>query len=221
MTAPLGYITLWELVARRMHRVEIPKGFDDDTTQDLYWEAVGDAEEEIVKMILSGALPLFLERGDSIRRIPGDDLSHLGGRALSETVHNGRFPQKPKQNANQGTQTTHELSCALAYDPRLEGYCGERPLIKDEHAEVLFPQKIHDVPQRSGAPGKPSSMHLILDEHERRRVAGKTAQSREAEGEALAAWLRATHPTAPPAKAKTIRDKLPPSFQPFNGRLPK
>jgi hypothetical protein len=76
-------------------------------------------------------------------------------------------------------------------------------------------------PRRSGAPGKPSSMHLILGEHERRHAAGKTAQSRGKEGEALVAWLRATHPSAPPVSAKRIRDRLPRSFQPFNGRLPK
>lgn len=66
----------------------------------------------------------------------------------------------------------------------------------------------------SGAPGRPSSMHIVLEEHERRRKAGTTEPSRQKEGGALELWLKNTHPHAPRLTGKTIRTKLPDDFRP-------
>jgi hypothetical protein len=66
----------------------------------------------------------------------------------------------------------------------------------------------------SGAPGRPSSMNIVLDEHKRRRAVGTTEPSRQREGEALAHWLKATHPLAPRLTGTTIRNKLPKDFRP-------
>jgi hypothetical protein len=66
----------------------------------------------------------------------------------------------------------------------------------------------------TGAPGRPTSMHLVLAEFARRHKAGQTEPSRTGEGEALAAWLKKKHSKCPQPTAKTISNNLPRSFQP-------
>jgi hypothetical protein len=63
-------------------------------------------------------------------------------------------------------------------------------------------------PPRSGAPGRPTSMHLVDAEFERRVKAGIVAPSLNKEAETLAAWLKKNHPTMPAAKASSIRNYL-------------
>jgi hypothetical protein len=64
----------------------------------------------------------------------------------------------------------------------------------------------------SGAPGRPSSMQLVLDKLEKRALACLEANV-TAEAEHLARWLAATHPTAPKLTAKTIRNKIASRFR--------
>jgi len=60
----------------------------------------------------------------------------------------------------------------------------------------------------SGAPGRPSSMHLIRQEFERRAESGAIETSLDKESKALSAWLSAAHPEMPPTTAKTIANNL-------------
>jgi len=60
----------------------------------------------------------------------------------------------------------------------------------------------------TGAPGRPSSMHLIRAEHRRRLDAGEAHESLAAEARYLAAWLAQQHPTAPRATAKTVENAI-------------
>jgi hypothetical protein len=46
---------------------------------------------------------------------------------------------------------------------------------------------------KSGAPGRPSSMGIVLTEFDRRRQAGACEGSRVAEADALAQWLKVFH----------------------------
>lgn len=69
-----------------------------------------------------------------------------------------------------------------------------------------------ETPVRSGAPGRPTSMHLIEAEFARRVANGKTLPTLTAEANALAQWLKNTHPTAPQVKPKSIRNKLGPEY---------
>ena len=66
-------------------------------------------------------------------------------------------------------------------------------------------------PLRTGAPGRPSSSHLILAELERRALAGTMEARVGAEARAIAAWLKKTHPQYPHTTATTaeniIRDR--------------
>lgn len=60
----------------------------------------------------------------------------------------------------------------------------------------------------TGAPGRPSSMHKVIEEFERRAEAGRLEPSLNRQAQALAAWLRAVHADMPPATAKTIANRL-------------
>lgn len=65
-------------------------------------------------------------------------------------------------------------------------------------------------PNRSGAPGRPSSMHLIEAEFERRISMGLVLPRIGQEAEVLCTWLINTHPNCPRPTAKTIRNNLLP-----------
>jgi hypothetical protein len=63
-------------------------------------------------------------------------------------------------------------------------------------------------PLVTGAPGRPTSMHLVELEHRDRWQRGEAETSIGAEAAALANWLRTEHPHAPPLTPKTIANKL-------------
>ena len=71
------------------------------------------------------------------------------------------------------------------------------------------PETVHQptVPE-TGAPGRPSSMHLIKPEFQRRADAGLLEKSLNKESQALVAWLNATHPAMPPLTPKTVANNL-------------
>jgi hypothetical protein len=63
-------------------------------------------------------------------------------------------------------------------------------------------------PVASGAPGRPSSMHLVEAEFEAREARGELKGSIAEESRALADWLRVQHPRNPKLEPKSIRNKL-------------
>jgi len=63
-------------------------------------------------------------------------------------------------------------------------------------------------PSSSGAPGRPTSMHLVETEFRRRAEENLTAPTLKDEADILAAWLRRSHPNAPKASTKTIKNRL-------------
>lgn len=63
-------------------------------------------------------------------------------------------------------------------------------------------------PVATGAPGRPSSMHLILDEFERRADRKELAPQLRAEATALVDWLRTTHPQAKRPTVKTVENRI-------------
>ena len=66
---------------------------------------------------------------------------------------------------------------------------------------------------RTGAAGRPSSMHLIRDELERRKAAGEKWPGKNQCANELRAWLAKNHPDAPQPGNKTLlnslRDSIP------------
>jgi len=61
---------------------------------------------------------------------------------------------------------------------------------------------------RTGAPGRPTSMHLVELEYRDRWQRGEAETGINAEAEALAEWLRTEHPDAPQLGPKAIANRL-------------
>ena len=60
----------------------------------------------------------------------------------------------------------------------------------------------------TGAPGRPTPIHLVVAEHRRRLDSGNAEISVTAEAKHLAGWLKLTHPKVPPLTPKTIQNKI-------------
>jgi hypothetical protein len=61
---------------------------------------------------------------------------------------------------------------------------------------------------RTGAPGRPTPIHLVRTEHQSRIAAGLAEDNVTREAAYLANWLSETHPTVPQLKAKTIANNI-------------
>jgi hypothetical protein len=64
------------------------------------------------------------------------------------------------------------------------------------------------VSDRSGAPGAPSSKHLVKTEFQRRIDASEIEQSLAEESKVLSCWLAKTHPGLRPMQARTIENSI-------------
>jgi hypothetical protein len=64
------------------------------------------------------------------------------------------------------------------------------------------------VPQQTGAPGRPTSMHHVQREFTRTAEAGELEATLRAESRILAGWLVRAHPNAVPLTPKAIENKL-------------
>jgi hypothetical protein len=63
-------------------------------------------------------------------------------------------------------------------------------------------------PFRTGAPGKPSAIQLIVAEHQRRVDSGEVIDGVGEEAEHLKHWVDVEYPDAPPITAKTIENRI-------------
>ena len=63
-------------------------------------------------------------------------------------------------------------------------------------------------PAKTGAPGRPTSMHLIADELERRAAEGRMSVGVSQEAKELLAWLAEAHPASSRPTAKTIQNNI-------------
>jgi hypothetical protein len=102
--------------------------------------------------------------------------------------------------------------------PTTEHYHGCQLLVRESDVRYHWKSQARPEPPKTGAPGRPSSMDLVLVEFAGRLARGETASSRDAESKELARWLAEKHSEMPKCTAKTILNKLPPAFQPRNGR---
>ena len=66
---------------------------------------------------------------------------------------------------------------------------------------------------RSGAPGRPSSMHLVKEEFSARCRRGEVAETIKRESEILRDWLSTEHSNDPRLTAKTIENNLREAFR--------
>ncbi len=61
---------------------------------------------------------------------------------------------------------------------------------------------------RTGAPGRPTPIHLVVEEHKKRLASGTAEDLVTDESERLAEWFKETHPNLPQLKPKTIRNNI-------------
>jgi hypothetical protein len=73
--------------------------------------------------------------------------------------------------------------------------------------------QIESTAPKSGAPGRPSSMHLIEQEFQRRVAEGKIEGRLSQQARVLADWQKATHPDQPNATPKTIENRIRSAFR--------
>jgi hypothetical protein len=216
---PLGYCTIPEAIRVLEHI------FGEGEPKALGWLEAG---------LLDGALQVFTEREREydveVCRVPWEDVKGLGAH-WGSWIATGVVPYReppgptPECKARRDAWYANPIGSPM---PRLElvpwtaeqRYSRCQLLLKDADVsrwvDRLKQQLGLDGPPvaKTGAPGRPSSMHMVLTEFERRRASGECGASRQAEAEALETWLKIVHPAAPSLTAKTIRSKLPSDFQP-------
>lgn len=98
----------------------------------------------------------------------------------------------------------HQRSNDLLWDRRGDHW--GRLLVRE--ADVLRHWPFGSQPPRSGAPGRPSSMHLVKAEFKRRVERGEVERSVAEQARVLEFWLKQNHPTSPPLKAKAIENGI-------------
>lgn len=95
-----------------------------------------------------------------------------------------------------------------------------RHLVPTSLVEGIRPQALQKIAsppelQRSGAPGRPTSMHLVEAEMVRRSACGALESSMALEAGALASWLERTHPAMPALGKKRIQNALGAKYRSF------
>ena len=171
-------------------------------------------------------LEAYLMDGGAVRPIPKEDMKQLIEEGWYLWAESGRvhFPDSWWEDWevwNPGQTAPQEFAS--------ERYDGCTPLIRENIFESIWkPAKkvegseVRERPSvpfiKTGAPGRPSSMWLVLQEHKRRLDCGQCESSRTLEAKALEKWFAENVPGHPPVKANSIRNALPKSFQPHNCR---
>lgn len=150
--------------------------------EHLGWVAFGrrhpDAEEEVIPARYWPFLNLDTEK----RIAKGDDMTFRAVRGL----------------------ITRKIP---AGHPVLDRIRDAQKIVKAPSAPDSKPVSQPAVPE-TGAPGRPSSMHLIKPEFQRRADAGTIEKSLNKESQALVAWLKTAHPAMPPLTPKTVANNL-------------
>jgi hypothetical protein len=87
---------------------------------------------------------------------------------------------------------------------------GDRPtfLKISDFQEWLTASRREIKPFRTGAPGKPSAIQLIVAKHQRRIETGEVFDRVGEEAEHLKHWVDVEYPDAPPITAKTIENRI-------------
>jgi hypothetical protein len=187
---------------------------------ESHGKSLADLEAALLNRELRVFVQVAREHDWEICRIPLEDLQ-----AFSESweawLASGRVPSPPPDPPDPAYEEAHkawlnDMSLPIPkreYKPRsiLSLYERRRLLISEQELD----RWLGAAETKAGAPGRPSSMGIVMAEFERRRGNGGCESSRQAEADALAAWLAKNHPEAPTLKAKSIFNKLPADFQPF------
>lgn len=148
--------------------------------------SVKDARRQLWEALADGKLIASAEKGSdggAIVEIPTYEWSRL---EINGTIH---------------------LSDELRFTNLVMSVAYRNVLLRRSQVMENWPENTR-VEAVSGAPGRPSSMHVVLNEFRRRSENGDALSTNTAEAEHLSRWLSENHPTSPPVKPKSVRNKL-------------
>jgi hypothetical protein len=97
----------------------------------------------------------------------------------------------------------------------------ERRIIDELWPPSELPTSAETATDHSGAPGRPSSAHLVDAEFERRLQSGAIKSSLASQAEVLKAWLKTTHPKLSPMSAGTIENRIRDAWNAWHSRNPR
>jgi hypothetical protein len=197
---PRGYLTIPEVLKIIRARID-----DDDLLmqQNPKPDRAAVARESLARAIRDETVHVYRISGGAVVRIANDfaDFDQTDTKSLIERweswLPTGRVVNGSKYN-------------------------GCRLFIRPASLEHWLGPAAEDVPiPKTGAPGRPSSMAVVMAEHRRRVSSGESACSRAVEGQALETWFKEMHLCVPCPTARTIQNNLPPDFQPRANHVSK
>jgi hypothetical protein len=207
---PPGYITLPEALDLIQACID-----DDDLnvlqcppdTRARRWAAIRGLGDEVSDPV--SCVDLYVMKGGKPSQIPIKDARGLVSEGWGIWIEGGRVDVEAFANVPDDEFYSTETT---------ERYQGCQLLVEDSAVRYYWKQQARLEPAKTGAPGRPSSMDLVMGEFARRIASHETAPSRSEESKELAKWLSEKHPGMPKCGGKRIFNKLPPSFQPRNER---
>jgi len=129
---------------------------------------------------------------------------------LGEAIELGRSRRLLKADTVRGLPGGLELNGVRIYH---RAAMSPEPKTQSPRTAAMSPGP-ETQPPRTGAQGQPTkSMHIIMDEWERRLKAGQIEHTRKAQAQVLLDWIKEAHPLLPrPTTADTIYRRLPKGY---------
>lgn len=177
-------------------------------TRDLPTDASSPqliAQIDMVELAISSALLTGYQSR------PGGKEVFLGDTSALEKIEYGRqIPSNLKVHLSKVANVLLDMPRRRHLVPPslaryISGCCVTMPAVG---LEAMRPESA-----KSGAPGRPTSMHLVKAEMQRRHQECLMLPTITAESDALAVWLEKTHPSAPRLMSKSIRNKMSPKYR--------
>jgi len=176
-------------------RLDITQVGDQAAAGRLMLEIVND--EFAADNRLSAALRAELKTGGVVLGVPGEppfgEVQKIPAQHVDEIIDGILWPRE--------IGTTHRASAAPI---------GLRLFKTEPHTQrqAELPAAGEVEMMRTGAPGRPSVMHLVVSEFDRRAKARRIEPTVAAQAKVLAGWLTEKHPTAPRLTPKTIENNI-------------
>lgn len=211
---PLGKVALW--IATKGGTIPVTSG---DKEQ---WEAAFDA---LLNALSSGKVQCVGRRDGEMELIPGEKWVRCPVDYIAAGWHDQNLSDEFYLN-NEMYLETHAVFdrvdwpkgiCDLLISRVGNGWSDLWVLKSDVAAIWPFAPEAPG----TGAPGRPSSMHLVKAEHQSRLERNVALKGVNDEAEQLSNWLTANHPAHPPATRKTIANNIRKEHSCYFSKSPK
>jgi hypothetical protein len=201
-----GSLTLAQLVAAWAS--ELTKG--QTSASQIENDLVHSLMEDIINGRLDDAGPLEDGRRSGLRFIIENRARYLEGRQAGEALEVAARSDFSSFSHRLILMKEAVLDFARRHQLPPPSWWTDATEVAVQSARIDHIKSASDaaLPERTGAPGRPTSMHLIRAEYHARWERGEVLDSIGEEAEALSRWLMNTHPTAPSPTPKTIANNL-------------